>query len=182
VAGVIEIAGFAALAALALRGQREWAGYGIRVTRRTAGAAAAGLSLLAVALLGIAVAGAGTATGTPAASAAGGSLATTSIHGVTVLTNAQGATLYWFAPDTPAMSKCYGSCAAYWPPVTGHPTAGSGVTGQLGTIHRTGGGLQATYDGHPLYTYVGDSAPGQANGNNLNLNGGLWHEVTVANG
>src|SRR3984957_16976518 len=182
VAGVIEIAGFAALAALALRGQREWAGHGIRVTQRAAGATAAGLSLLALILLGVAVAGADAGASTPPPAAAGGSLATTSIHGVPVLTNAQGATLYWFAPDTPTMSKCYGSCAAYWPPVTGHPTAGSGVTGHLGTIQRTGGGLQATYDGHPLYTYVGDSSPGQANGNNLNLNGGLWHEVTVTNG
>jgi predicted lipoprotein with Yx(FWY)xxD motif len=52
------------------------------------------------------------------------------------------------------------------------------VTGTLGTIRRTDGSLQATYNGHPLYTYVGDTAPGQANGNNLNLNGGLWREVT----
>jgi predicted lipoprotein with Yx(FWY)xxD motif len=51
------------------------------------------------------------------------------------------------------------------------------VTGALGTITRTGGVIQATYDGHPLYTYVGDTAPGQANGNGLNLNGGLWREV-----
>ena len=45
---------------------------------------------------------------------------------------------------------------------------------------RTGDGTQVTYDGHPLYTYVGDTAPGQASGNNINLNGGLWHEVTAA--
>ena len=72
------------------------------------------------------------------------------------------------------------SCAAYWPPVTGSPKAAPGVTGKLGTIRRPGGGLQATYDGHPLYTYVGDSGPGQARGNNLNLNGGLWYEVRVS--
>jgi predicted lipoprotein with Yx(FWY)xxD motif len=63
--------------------------------------------------------------------------------------------------------------------VTGAPSAGPGVTGTLGTITRTDGTTQATYDGHPLYTYVGDSSPGQANGNNLNLNGGLWHEVPI---
>jgi hypothetical protein len=39
---------------------------------------------------------------------------------------------------------------------------------------------QLTYNGHPLHTYIGDSAPGQARGNNLNLNGGLWHEVRVS--
>jgi predicted lipoprotein with Yx(FWY)xxD motif len=64
--------------------------------------------------------------------------------------------------------------------VTGTPSAGPGVTGKLGTITRTGGGIQATYDGHPLYTYIGDNAPGQASGNNINLNGGLWHDVPIA--
>jgi Secreted repeat of unknown function len=72
------------------------------------------------------------------------------------------------------------ACAAYWPPVTGTPAAGPGVTGKLGTIKRSDGATQVTYDGHPLYTYIADTAPGQAHGNNLNLNGGLWHEVTVS--
>jgi len=98
---------------------------------------------------------------------------------VTLLTNAEGLTLYWFAPDTSAKSVCYGSCAAYWPPVTGTPSAGPGVTGTLGTISRTDGTKQATYDGHPLYTYIGDHAPGTASGNNINLNGGLWHDVPI---
>ncbi len=104
----------------------------------------------------------------------------THIHGVPVLTDAQGYTLYWFAPDTPSRSTCYGTCASYWPPVTGSPVAGPGVTGRLGTIARTGGVAQVTYNHHPLYTYVGDSAPGQANGNKINLNGGLWYEMTAA--
>ena len=107
-------------------------------------------------------------------------LKTTVIGGTTVLTNAQGFTLYSFAPDTPAVSKCYGSCAAYWPPVTGTAPASPGLPGTVGTITRTGGARQLTYNGHPLYTYVGDAAPGQAKGNNLNLNGGLWHEVPVS--
>jgi predicted lipoprotein with Yx(FWY)xxD motif len=104
------------------------------------------------------------------------------IGGTTVLTNTQGFTLYLFAPDTPATSKCYGSCAAYWPPVTGPAAADPGVPGRVGTIIRTGGARQLTYNGHPLYTYIGDSAPGQARGNNLNLNGGLWQEVRVSLG
>jgi predicted lipoprotein with Yx(FWY)xxD motif len=107
-------------------------------------------------------------------------LKTTRIGGVLVLTNAKGFTLYWFAPDTATRSNCNGSCAAYWPPVTGSVSAGPGVTGRIGTIKRSDGSAQATYNGHPLYTYIADSAPGQANGNNLNLNGGLWHEVTVS--
>jgi predicted lipoprotein with Yx(FWY)xxD motif len=105
---------------------------------------------------------------------------TATVNGTKVLTNAKGFVLYWFAPDTPTSSKCTGSCATYWPPVTGPVTAGSGVTGTLGTITRSDGTKQATYDGHPLYTYVGDTAPGQAKGNGLNLSGGLWYEMTVS--
>ena len=114
------------------------------------------------------------------AAASSSTLKTATIGGVTVLTNAKGFTLYWFAPDTPTTSKCNGSCAAYWPPVKGPATAGAGVTGKLATIKRSDGSVQATYNGHPLYTYVADTAPGQAKGNGLNLSGGVWHEVTAS--
>jgi len=107
---------------------------------------------------------------------------TATIGGAMVLTNAKGFTLYWFVPDTSTKSNCNGACARYWPPVPGPATAGSGVTGQLGTITRADGSKQATYNGHPLYTYVGDSAPGVAKGNGLNLSGGVWHEVTASGG
>jgi len=118
----------------------------------------------------------------PASSAAasGSALKTTTIGGTAVLTNGKGFTLYWFAPDTPTKSNCNGSCATYWPPVKGPATAGAGVTGKLATITRSDGSVQATYNGHPLYTYVGDKAPGQATGNGLNINGGVWHEVTAS--
>jgi predicted lipoprotein with Yx(FWY)xxD motif len=105
---------------------------------------------------------------------------TANIGGTTVLTNSKGFTLYSFAPDTPTTSKCNGSCITYWPPVKGPATAGTGVTGKLATIKRSDGSLQATYNGHPLYTYVADTAPGQAKGNGLNLSGGVWHEVTAS--
>jgi predicted lipoprotein with Yx(FWY)xxD motif len=105
---------------------------------------------------------------------------TKTIGGVQVLTNSAGFTLYWFAPDTSTTSKCTGSCATYWPPVKGPATAGSGVTGTLSTITRSDGTVQVTYNGHPLYTYVADTAPGQAKGNGVNLSGGVWHEVTVS--
>jgi predicted lipoprotein with Yx(FWY)xxD motif len=115
------------------------------------------------------------------APAAGSSvLKTAKIGGATVVTNAKGFTLYWFVPDTATTSKCTGSCATFWPPVKGPATAGAGVTGKLATITRADGSAQATYNGHPLYTYVGDHAPGQATGNGLNVNGGVWHEVTVS--
>ena len=199
VAGVIEVAAFAvlAVAASAPRAARAGNSAGADAAARPAGdarpgrglagmravlAAAGALSLTALAVLGGSVAAATSAPagGSTSASDTPAVLKTATIGGVTVLTNAKGFTLYWFAPDTSARSVCYGTCAAYWPPVTGAPVAGPGVTGRIGTISRTDGGTQVTYDGHPLYTYVGDTAPGQASGNNLDLNGGFWHEVTAA--
>ena len=195
VAGVIEVAAFAVLAALALAPARADStapapagGAAAASSRfltqippaaaRAAATIAAALAVAALVLLAVAEAGASSSA--PAATSTGAGLKTTVIDGTTVLTNAKGFTLYSFAPDTPTVSKCYGSCAAYWPPVTGTAPASSGLPGTVGTITRTGGARQLTYNGHPLYTYIGDSAPGQANGNNLNLNGGLWHEVPVS--
>jgi predicted lipoprotein with Yx(FWY)xxD motif len=184
VAGLLEVAAFVALAALTLIALGRLSGQDSAVGRLSgqAGAlgrlATAGLAAVALVLFGVSVAGAGGQT----AAAVHGALKSETVHGVSVLANAKGYTLYWFAPDTASASKCYGTCVQYWPPVTGTATAGPGVTGQLGTIQRTGGGTQITYNGHPLYTYVGDTAPGQANGNNLNLNGGLWHEIAVSGG
>ena len=97
-----------------------------------------------------------------------------------LLTNAKGFTLYSFAPDTATKSNCNGSCTHFWPPVKGPATAGPGVTGKLTVITRSDGSKQAAYNGHPLYTYVGDTAPGQDKGNGLNLSGGLWHVIPVS--
>ena len=150
---------------------------------------AAGLAALALALTACASSSSSSsapATSAPAAgggnasNASGGALAMKTINGTAVVTNAQGMTLYWFVPDTSTASNCTGACATYWPPVTGAVTEGSGVTGTLGTITRPDGTTQATYDGHPLYTYVGDTAPGQAKGNGKNLSGGVWYEMTVS--
>ena len=138
------------------------------------------LGLLSMLLERLAVAGASSPAPAATATGTGSGLKTTTIGGTTVLTNAKGFTLYSFAPDTPATSKCYGSCAVYWPPVTGTAAASPGVPGRIGTIKRTDGSEQLTYNGHPLYTYIADTAPGQARGNNINLNGGLWHEVPAS--
>jgi predicted lipoprotein with Yx(FWY)xxD motif len=119
-----------------------------------------------------------TSTSSPVATTAGSSLKTATIGGATVLTNAQGFTLYSFAPDTATTSNCNGTCAQNWPPVKGPATA-SGVSGTFSTIKRADGSTQATFDGHPLYTFAGDTAPGQNTGNGLNANGGLWHEITT---
>jgi predicted lipoprotein with Yx(FWY)xxD motif len=146
--------------------------------------AATGLAVIALAVTacGSSAGTAATGSGSPGTSsaAAAAALSTRSISGTTVLVNSAGRTLYWFAPDTSTTSKCTGSCATYWPPVKGPAAAGSGVTGTLGTMTRSDGSVQATYDGRPLYTYVADTAPGQAKGNGLNASGGVWHEMTVS--
>ena len=132
VAGVIEVAAFAALAALAAasdtHGQQAGpAAPGSPLARLQAGIpgagrAVGGISIAALLVFGISVAQAGG----PGPAPAGGSLKTAKIGRVTVLTSANGFTLYWFAPDTPARSTCYGTCAGYWPPMTGTPSAGRG--------------------------------------------------------
>jgi len=176
-AGVVEVAAFAALAGLATMPAERGRAGGRLLARFRAGAV--GASIAAVSVVALVVLGASVAAAAgPATTTSGGALKTVRIGAVTVLADAKGLTLYWFAPDTAARSACYGSCAVYWPPVKGPATAGPGVTGKLSVITRSDGSVQAAYDGHPLYTYIGDSAPGQANGNGLNLNGGLWHEVT----
>jgi predicted lipoprotein with Yx(FWY)xxD motif len=148
--------------------------------------APAGLAALMITACGSSTSSTSSGTSSAAApassapAAANSMLKTATIGGVTVLTNAKGFTLYWFAPDTPTTSNCNGSCIAYWPPVKGPATAGAGVTGKLATIKRSDGSVQATYNGRPLYTYVADTAPGQAKGNGLNLSGGVWHEVTAS--
>jgi predicted lipoprotein with Yx(FWY)xxD motif len=177
-AGVIEVAAFAALAGLAAMPAGRGRAGGRLPTRF--GAGIVGASIAAVAVVALAVLGASVAAAGGPATTAPGALKAIRIGAVTVLADANGRTLYWFAPDTAARSACYGSCAAYWPPVKGPATAGPGVTGKLSVLTRSDGSAQAAYDGHPLYTYVGDNAPGQANGNNLNLNGGLWHEVPAS--
>jgi predicted lipoprotein with Yx(FWY)xxD motif len=141
-----------------------------------------GLALLAVLATGCSAAAAGyhAAAGPTAASSSSSAVKTATINGATVLTNAKGLTLYSFAPDTMTTSNCNGTCAQLWPPVHGPVTAGPGITGRLGTITRADGAIQATYNGHPLYTYVADTAPGQAKGNGLNASGGVWHEVTAS--
>src|ERR1700751_1665836 len=151
-------------------------------------------ALAAVALVAAACGSSGSASTSGSGSSGGGSspsaaaagpgssssmVKSTTISGVKVLTNARGFTLYWFVPDTSTKSNCNGACAQYWPPVKGPVTASTGVTGKIGVITRQDGSKQATYNGHPLYTYVSDTAPGQAKGNGVNLSGGVGHEMTV---
>jgi predicted lipoprotein with Yx(FWY)xxD motif len=190
VAGIIEIAAFGVLLGLAVLvldplwlgrpGEPAPAGRPARL-RALAAAAISLLTAAAAVVFAVSVATASSGQAVPATAGGTATLRATTIGGVSVLTNSSGRTLYWFAPDTPSKSVCYGTCAAYWPPVIGNPAAGPGVTlSKVATIARTDGTIQVTYAGHPLYTYIGDTAPGQANGNDINLNGGFWHEVPAA--
>ena len=101
----------------------------------------------------------------------------------TILVNSRGYTLYTFSRDSRNRDVCVklSGCLYVWPALaSAHPTAGRGVNRRLiGTITVPGVGKQVTYAGHPLYTYIGDDGPGQANGNDLDLNGGLWYEMRV---
>ena len=96
-----------------------------------------------------------------------------------VLATRSGMTIYWYSVDVKGSGKstCSGSCLTAWPAVTGSPVAASGVqlAGKLGTITRSGGVIQATYNGYPLYTYAQDMSPGQVLGNGV---GGVWHIIT----
>lgn len=98
-----------------------------------------------------------------------------------VLTDGAGFTVYWFAKDTPGTSVCSGACALAWPPLIGIPQVASGVklAGKLGEIMRSNGQMQATYDGHPLYLFAGDTSPGQVKGNGINGFGALWWVIKI---
>ncbi len=96
----------------------------------------------------------------------------------TILTDAQGRTLYLLTKDGANMPTCYASCAQLWPPLltNGSSMAGSGLdASKLGTAMRTDGGTQVTYNGHPLYYFAQDANPGDTNGQGF---GGVWFVVS----
>ena len=107
--------------------------------------------------------------------------ASTTVGGktVTILTNADGMTLYYFTPDTTTKAACTAGCASSWPPLlfagTGSPSAASKLPGEL-EVYANANGKQVIYNDHPLYTFSGDSAPGQTNGQGV---GGKWFVATI---
>ncbi len=116
------------------------------------------------------------ATATPAAVVA---VATVMVSGKSeqVLTASSGDTLYYLTKDTASNVSCTGSCAAIWPPLllpSGQPTASTSLPDAL-TVVSGGNGSQVEYDGHPLYTFSGDSGPDQSNGEGKN---GVWFVAT----
>lgn len=91
--------------------------------------------------------------------------------------------LYLFAKDHRNKSNCSGGCAKNWAPLltSGKASAGGGVSAaKIGTIRRAGGAHQVTYNGHPLYRFIGDTRAGQANGEGVTAFGAKWYVVTPA--
>jgi len=106
--------------------------------------------------------------------------ATVSVKGQsqTVLTNAQGMTLYYFTPDSATQTACTGQCAQNWPPLfftgSGSPSSSMNLTGKLSVLADVNGS-QVEYNGHLLYAFAGDKAAGQTNGQGLF---GKWFVAT----
>jgi predicted lipoprotein with Yx(FWY)xxD motif len=176
-------------------------------SRPTARATAAAMGVAAVVALGV-LAGCSSSPSSSTTSTTGASSATTAassassstssgpaplyevttgkVHGLgTVLVDGQGFTLYLYVPDHQSgNSVCNGSCALAWPPLilpngVSAAVAGSGVKSSLlGTTKRSDGSVQVTYNRWPLYTWQGDSTPGQATGQGINNSGGLWYVLS----
>jgi predicted lipoprotein with Yx(FWY)xxD motif len=102
--------------------------------------------------------------------------------GKILVDSASGKTLYTWAKDTDENSQCYDQCANFWPPfvTTAKAVAADGVTtGKFGTSSRKDGTLQVTFNGHPLYLYANDKAPGETNGQGSTGFGAVWVVVTA---
>jgi predicted lipoprotein with Yx(FWY)xxD motif len=158
------------LAALAVAGALALAACGGSSTSSSSGAAAAP---------GYGGGTAGASTGSTAASVV--STKTSSLG--TFLVDGQGRTLYLWDADHGPRSTCTAACAQAWPPLTttGAPKASGAVKSSLlGTATRADGSREVTYAGHPLYTYAGDTRPGQVTGEGSNSFGAPWWTVTTA--
>jgi len=153
------------------------------------------VALAAAALVLSSCGGSGGAVGVPAggapttgAAGPGYMVRVADVAGVgNVLVDGYGLTLYLFVPDDRSgTSRCSGYCASRWPPLTlpagvTTPFGGPGaVSSSLGTTRRAGGALQVTYDGWPLYHWIGDTDPGQHNGQGIDDSGGLWYALDAA--
>jgi predicted lipoprotein with Yx(FWY)xxD motif len=162
------------------------------VTARSWTAAALGVATLALAVAGCGGSTGGqqpTGYGAPSPSAAGSdgsggaSIALASSTLGKILVDGKGQTLYLFQADKGTASTCNGACASAWPPLTttGKPIAGPGASAaKLGTTKRSDGRTEVTYNGHPLYTFVGDSAPGQTSGQGNQAFGAEWDVLSGA--
>ena len=146
----------------------------------------ASAAIIPLVALAVAACGGGGAATAATANASHGASATVDVANSSlgsILVNSAGRTLYLFKADVGGKSACTGMCAAAWPPLltTGKPTAGAGLTAsKLGTIVRSGGSRQVTYNGHPLYRFIMDQKPGQTNGQGSTAFGAAWLALSPA--
>jgi predicted lipoprotein with Yx(FWY)xxD motif len=147
--------------------------------RRFVAAAAALTAVAALAVAGFGSASAGVGSARKAVT-----VSTRSVKGLgQILVDSRGRTLYMFVPDKQKKVTCKStSCQAAWPPLklTGAKAVAAGKAKQslLSSDPDPKGGKVVTYARWPLYTYIGDSKPGQATGQALNLSGGLWYVLS----
>jgi predicted lipoprotein with Yx(FWY)xxD motif len=139
--------------------------------------------VLSLATAGVALVAACSSSGAsgPVPPATGDAVSAQSTSLGTILVDGRGRTVYVFANDKPNTSTCTAACAADWPPVPAAaslPASLPGVTAPFGMTTRSDGGYQLTVASHPVYTFSGDSAPGQTKGQGITLNGGLWTVVS----
>ena len=164
--------------------------------RRTASARTWTAAVAGIAAIAFAVAGCGDSSGGQQTAGYGGSSPSTAASGSgaasvglaesnlgKILVDGQGRTLYLFEADKGPASTCSGACASAWPPLTtkGKPVAAAGVSAaKLGTTKRSDGTSEVTYNGHPLYTFGGDTAPGTATGQGSDAFGAEWYVLSAA--
>jgi predicted lipoprotein with Yx(FWY)xxD motif len=148
-------------------------------------ASAAVIPLTALALASCGGGGDSATAASPPPKTASGKPATLGVESTSlgkILDDGQGRTLYVFQGDTGTKSNCSGACATNWPPLTSaNPTVGKGASASMtATTKRSDGKTQVTYNGHPLYTFTGDSGPGDTSGQGVSAFGGLWYALSPA--
>jgi predicted lipoprotein with Yx(FWY)xxD motif len=139
------------------------------------------LAILAVVAALVATAALGTGLAAGSSAAKGTTVKAAKSHFGKIIVDGRGRTLYLFEKDKRGHSACSGACAAYWPPLltTAKPVAGTGVKKSLlGTIRRSNGKKQVTYNGHALYRFVQDTRPGQVKGQDTHFFGGGWYVIS----
>jgi predicted lipoprotein with Yx(FWY)xxD motif len=150
-----------------------------------AAAAVVLLAALVVAAFGSGSSGARAATPPQATNAATATIHVANSRLGKILVDSRGRTLYLFKKDkvNGTKSACFGQCATFWPPlrVSGRPTVGSGLShSKVGTIARSDGKRQVTYNGHPLYRFKMDTKAGDTNGENVLAFGARWFALSPA--
>jgi len=146
----------------------------------------ASLAALAFAAVALAGCGSGSTNASALPKTASGRPATIGVASSglgNIVVNSKGRSLYVFGKDSGSKSACLGACAVNWPPLgaNGKPTVGSGLKPSLvGLSGRSDGASQVTYDGHPVYLFVGDKRAGQTNGQGVNAFGGVWYVLSPA--